>query len=377
MVEIRDFSSRRNFPGEVGNDFDVILHKYDAIQNIPWPLFAALLFLVAMIPTRADWSLTVGLWLFFIIDWLLLALLPKAGKSFGPPKPPVLVLAVLRALAGWLPLWGFLPLQLLGTLLVIYGFWIEPHHIRVTHQILKSSKIKPGSPIRLLHLGDLHIERLTRREQDLQKLVHTLNPDIILFSGDVLNLSYVRDPQAKDIARQIMSTWDAPYGIYAVLGSPAVDLDYTVQAIYANLPVHLLRGERMTLKIHNQQIDLIGLDCTHRPYLDSPRLDQLVDPLSTRFTIFLYHSPDLAPNAAQHNIDLQLSGHTHGGQVRLPWLGAFFTASLYGKVFEAGRYLLKDLTLYITRGLGMEGAGAPRVRFLCPPEIILWEISAP
>jgi uncharacterized protein len=74
---------------------------------------------------------------------------------------------------------------------------------------------------------------------------------------------------------------------------------------------------------------------------------------------------------------LQLSGHTHGGQVRLPFYGALFTASLYGKVFEAGRYKLKDLTLYITRGLGLEGAGAPRVRFLCPPEITLWEISAP
>ena len=89
----------------------------------------------------------------------------------------------------------------------------------------------------------------------------------------------------------------------------------------------------------------------------------------------LYHSPDLSPIAAQTGVDLQLSGHTHGGQVRIPLWGAIVTGSLYGKRFEMGLKHVGDMTLYITRGIGMEGAGAPRVRFLCPPEIILWEIS--
>lgn len=91
--------------------------------------------------------------------------------------------------------------------------------------------------------------------------------------------------------------------------------------------------------------------------------------------ILLYHSPDLAPEAAELGIDLQLSGHTHGGQVRLPFYGAVITGSLYGKALEVGRRQIGSLTLYVTRGLGMEGAGAPRVRFLCPPEIILWEMD--
>ena len=92
--------------------------------------------------------------------------------------------------------------------------------------------------------------------------------------------------------------------------------------------------------------------------------------------ILLYHTPDLAPEASRLGIDLQLSGHTHGGQVRLPFYGALVTGSLYGKRFEAGRYQLERMVLYVSRGLGLEGAGAPRVRFLCPPEMILWEISA-
>jgi predicted MPP superfamily phosphohydrolase len=74
---------------------------------------------------------------------------------------------------------------------------------------------------------------------------------------------------------------------------------------------------------------------------------------------------------------LQLSGHTHGGQVRLPLFGALYAGSLYGKRFESGRRQVGEMTLYVTRGLGLEGKGAPRVRFLCPPEMILWEIGGP
>jgi predicted MPP superfamily phosphohydrolase len=70
-----------------------------------------------------------------------------------------------------------------------------------------------------------------------------------------------------------------------------------------------------------------------------------------------------------------LSGHTHGGQVRLPFYGALVTASLYGKAFEAGRITLGSMTLYVSRGLGLEGTAGPRVRFLCPPEVVLWQLE--
>jgi len=68
--------------------------------------------------------------------------------------------------------------------------------------------------------------------------------------------------------------------------------------------------------------------------------------------------------------DLQLSGHTHGGQVRFPVVGALVTGSLYGKQLESGIFRLKEMLLFVTRGIGMEGAAAPRVRVFCPPEIM-------
>lgn len=375
-MEILDFSKRKNFPGESGNDFDVVLRRYESVEHINGFVFALLLFGLACLPTGFKWGYAAGLWLFFLLDWLLIARLPKAGKSFGPAKPPTLLLACMRLLLAWLPLPAALILQIMGTLLVIYGFWIEPLTLKVTRQVLRSEKIKPGTQLSVLHLGDLHIERMTQREELLNEQVKRLSPDLILFSGDVLNLSYNREEKAIQEARKVMAEWQAPLGAYAVAGSPAVDMPDILPQIYDGLPIRLLDGERVTIAVGEDKIDLIGLACSHRPFQDAPIVKHLTSSSQGNFTILLYHSPDLAPNAQTMGIDLQLSGHTHGGQVQLPLWGALFTASLYGRVFSNGRYLLDKMVLYITRGLGMEGAGAPRVRFLCPPEIILWEIKS-
>lgn len=373
---IPDFSHRQNFPGTLDNEFDIVLRRLEDIQKIPALLFGGLLFLLALLPTFGNWVWTGGLWLFFLGDWLLLALLPRAGVSYGPSKPPTVILAFLRMLVAFLPIVIALPLQIIGTLLVIYGFWIEPRRLTVTHQSLRSPKLIPGKPVKMLHLGDLHIERITARERQLNQLIEQLKPDLILFSGDVINLSFVNDPQAWQAAREVWSQWHAPGGVFVVTGSPAVDLEDVFPTLVEDLHLHWLQGERVTQTINGQSIDIVGLTCTHKPFLDGPILDTLTTDSGGNFTILVYHTPDLAPNAAKTGkIDLQISGHTHGGQVRLPWYGALFAASLYGKRFEAGRSQLNGMTLYVSRGIGLEGKAAPRVRFLCPPEIVVWEID--
>jgi hypothetical protein len=93
------------------------------------------------------------------------------------------------------------------------------------------------------------------------------------------------------------------------------------------------------------------------------------------YTLLLYHTPDLIETASASSVDLYLAGHTHGGQIRLPFHGAVFTFSEYGKKYEMGEYIVGPTTLYVTRGLGMEGFNMPRARFLCPPEIVLVELG--
>ena len=80
--------------------------------------------------------------------------------------------------------------------------------------------------------------------------------------------------------------------------------------------------------------------------------------------------------AASLGVDLYLCGHTHGGQIRAPLYGALATSSRWGKRYEMGLYRERGTTLYVSRGLGVEGLGAPRARFLAPPEIVLWELRA-
>jgi predicted MPP superfamily phosphohydrolase len=125
------------------------------------------------------------------------------------------------------------------------------------------------------------------------------------------------------------------------------------------------------------RVRLVGLTCTHVPEDDLLTLQAALAgaPGDDLFTILMYHSPDLAPEAAGAGIDLQVSGHTHGGQVRVPGLGALVTSSLHGKRFEMGAYQLGDMLLYVARGIGLEGQGAPRARFLCEPEVVLWELD--
>lgn len=370
-----DFTHRTHFPGTVTSRFGWVVRPADWIASLPAPLFAVLLFLLALVPAQLDVRQAVLVWLFFAGDWLLLALLPRARKSFGPAKPPTLLLAMMRLIPALLPLPWNLVMQALGTALVVYAFWVEPHRIRVTRRSLRSPKLKSGERLRLLHFGDLHIERVTGREEQLVELARSLAPDVILFSGDFLSLSSVHDPVGWEHARRILGQLSAPLGVYAVTGSPPVDEPEIVGKLLDGLPIRWLQDEQVSLSFHGDTLNLVGITCSHKPFADAATLDSVLRRKTCHFTILLYHSPDLAPEAALRGVDLQLSGHTHGGQVCLPLVGALYTASLYGKRFESGQRQLNGLTLYVTRGIGMEGKGAPRARFLCPPEIVLWELA--
>jgi hypothetical protein len=325
---------------------------------------------------------------FTVVDGGGLALLPRLKRSFGPVTPPLLMLALARttltflvglvwATAGGLALVA--GLQSLAALLFIYGTWVEPFRITVTERTLRSPKLTAGSPLRVLHLSDFHVERLTAREEALLDHVTDLAPDVVLLTGDYLNLSYVHDPQAHAESRRFLERLcaQARCPVYAVTGSPPVDNPDVVPRIFADLPLRWLQDRTATVTCHGQRIRLLGVHCHHERPVDGAALRALAseDREGEPFTILLYHSPDLMPEAVSLGIDLYLCGHTHGGQVRLPLFGALVTSSEFWKRYEMGLYQEGATTLYVSRGLGLEGMGAPRIRFLAPPEITLWTLS--
>src|SRR4029450_10657434 len=91
-------------------------------------------------------------------------------------------------------------------------------------------------------------------------------------------------------------------------------------------------------------------------------------------SIFLYHYPSAVLEAAEKGVDLLCVGHTHGGQVSLPFYGAVITLSKLGKQYESGLYRYENTWLYVNRGIGMEGGSAPRIRFCPRPEITVIDL---
>jgi predicted MPP superfamily phosphohydrolase len=93
-------------------------------------------------------------------------------------------------------------------------------------------------------------------------------------------------------------------------------------------------------------------------------------------SVLLHHTPDLAESEGVRSFDLVLCGHTHGGQVRLPLYGALITLSRFGKKYEMGLYELASEThMYVNRGVGTEPVPGVRLRFLCRPEVAVFELD--
>jgi predicted MPP superfamily phosphohydrolase len=376
MHYYENFIEREKFPGTEGNPFDIVLRGAEKLEKIPAIFVVLLLAFISLPAALGSWGKAVILFSFFLVDYNLLLLLPRLRLSFGPAKPPALMLAVMRLPFALLPLPAFLVFEGIGTVMVLYGFFIEPQRLIISRQTYHNQHFHPTQKLKLAHLGDLHMERQTPREIKILNELKAWKPDVILFSGDVLSISYLHDLLALNDARKFLSQLSAPMGVYCVSGSPAVDLPEILSDIYIGLPVKLLKNEKVIIDWHGQKLVITGCSCTHNPLYDIEQLNHTFQPgANTELSILLYHSPDLSYYADSLGIDLQFSGHTHGGQICLPLYGPIFTGSLFGRAFKHGRMQMKHLTLYILRGIGLEGAGAPRVRFLCPPEICFWEIG--
>lgn len=264
----------------------------------------------------------------------------------------------------------------------IDAYVIEPLWVQTTSLSFSSPQGDAAAPpVRIVHLTDLHIERYGRREESLAARVNALKPDIIVITGDHLNMSNTDDPVSAADFRRLMAQLDAPYGIYATRGT--VDPRTPAQVAWLlgpQSPVTWLSEQIITLDVRGQTITLVGVTCSHHYDNDARRLDETMRLLknsqpSPGFTILLYHSPDLIAEAQTYPIDLYLAGHTHGGQIRLPFWGAIVTNSTYGKKYEAGLFHEGNLFMYVSRGIGLEGWQMPRARFLCPPEVVNIEIK--
>lgn len=332
-----------------------------------------------------------------LADWTLLALLPRLGLSYGsiglawflmlcgrlvyllvvvlPLSELVHIRLAMRSsptVIGALVVWVII--NLVASVVEFYSLYLEPFNLRVTTLRLRGPAFSPDRPLRLLQLADIHIERLTKREREILLRVNDLQPDLIVLTGDYLNYDYASDPRALLEARSFLSHLYAPCGIYAISGSKFVDRPEVMDGLFTNMKITVLDDRAQTLEIGDGEIYLMGVKNLDSRTRDRTALSSLMAQYPPgAFSLLLYHTPDLIEAAAKNSVNLYLAGHTHGGQIRFPLIGALITLSAYGRKYASGQHTLGPTTLYTSRGLGLEGLNLPRARFLCPPEIVVVE----
>ena len=341
------------------------------------------------IPRRQTLLLVSILLLCSLLDWGLIGALPLLGLSYGPVWPGVFLFGIVRILLLLITALVLkMPLSRVGRLLTVVAtvlfqvgvfalaydsFYIEPFRLTVTRLPIHAPAFLPGRDLRILQISDLHVERITQREQEVLVQAESLQPDIIVLTGDYINASYLDDPLSLQETRQILSQFHAPYGVFAVNGN--TDNPYFMLSLFQGIKnIQVLNDEVFPLQLPGGILYLVGE--TYRVGSNLNTLPNLLASLPPHaYSILLYHTSDLIRTVASKGVDLYLSGHTHGGQFRLPFYGAIFTGAYYGKKYEMGKYTLGPTTLYVSRGLGMAGGLLPRARFLCPPELVLVELG--
>jgi len=256
-----------------------------------------------------------------------------------------------------------------------YAREIEPKRLDITyHKIHHKSIPQSFNDFTIVQFSDTHLgfQYDLNQLKTLVRKINQLQPDVIFFTGDLMD-----EPNNYTEANQIvpiLQELHAPFGKFAVYGNHdhggyGLDL-YKIIMEQANFTVLLNNSKE--LKLHDaSSIYVIGID---DPMLGRPDMNQSVDGIPAHsYKILLSHAPDLADDAASSNIHLQLSGHSHGGQIKIPFIGAL-VKPLYAKKYHEGFYQVGDsspLTLYVNRGIGTTRLP---FRFLSPPELTVFTL---
>lgn len=246
---------------------------------------------------------------------------------------------------------------------------------RTTVRVAPASR--PLPELRLALLTDLHIGNWAshRLAERVVAMTNRLAPDLVLLGGDLVH-DDVSTAELRATARAL-ERLQAPLGRFAVLGNHDYEAgEERVQAAMEDAGLRVLRNEGLRLRLGERSLWLAGLDdclvgrADLRPALRGARSGDL--------RLLLVHEPDYAANETVRplldSVALQLSGHSHGGQVRLPGIGALLYPDM-GRLYPEGLQRVEGspLQVYTSRGIGVTG---PPVRLLCPPEISLLRLVA-
>ncbi len=252
---------------------------------------------------------------------------------------------------------------------LFYAARFEPFHPKIfrIHISLRNLPLS-FEGVKLVQLSDIHHGPYIPLSyvEDCVKKVNALNPDIIVLTGDFVSRSktYIAP------CVEILKTLNAKRGVFAVPGNHDywVDISRTKEA-FNRAGIPLFFNRHTVLWKNGEKAALGGLDDLWVGKPDFHETFKGVDAHTVK--ILMMHNPDLFENLP-FPLDFIMAGHTHGGQVSLPFFGPPIVPSIYGKKYAAGLFHNSMGMMYVNRGLGMI---TPPVRFRVPPEITLFTLT--
>ncbi len=272
--------------------------------------------------------------------------------------------------------YGFIDLALLLMGSIVYDVFVERGSFSVeTIQLTLKRLPKVFSGLRIAQISDIHMGGWMNpdRFQQVANIIKAESPDLLLITGDFLlghDFSNAEKQAIIDLI-PILSSLARSIPSFAVLGNH----DYwtsaeAIRQMLFSCGITDLTNTVFTLTRENESLHLCGVDDIWKGEV---RLDHVISKLKDdSFAILMAHEPDFADtSAATGKFDLQISGHTHGGQVNLPLLGPPVRPYL-GQKYPIGLYKIGNMFQYTNRGLGM--ARLP-IRFNCPPEITIFVLE--
>ncbi len=260
-----------------------------------------------------------------------------------------------------------------------YARYIEPKLLTTAYHTISSPLIpKSFNGVKIVQFSDLHLGYNYTLEQ-LEVLINKINteqPDLVFFTGDLMDdqRTYTRTNEIAPVLKRVQ----APLGKFAIYGNHDHGGYGTevYEQIMTEAGYEILLNSGKTIKlVDGSQIAVLGIDDL---MLGKPQIEKTIQLAKQNiYTILLLHEPDIAPRIAAYPVNLQLSGHSHGGQVQIPFIGPVITPPLAEKYVE-GFYKLNgksgnELLVYVNRGIG-----TTRVpfRFLARPELTVFTLQA-